>query len=46
MTRNIFYLLRNNCYVIDNKDIPYENKNIFIKIISLYNTFFKNIIVC
>lgn len=39
MTRERFYFLRNNFHIIDNNDIPVENKDKFIKVRPLYNSF-------
>lgn len=39
MSRNRFFLLRNYFHVIDNNEIPRENKDKFIKVRPLYNSF-------
>lgn len=39
MSRNRFFILRNNFHVIDNNDIPQGNKDKFIKVRPLYDCF-------
>lgn len=39
MSRDRFFLLRKYFHVIDNNDIPPENKDKFVKVRPLYNSF-------
>jgi hypothetical protein len=39
MSRNRFFILKNNFHVIDNNDIPQGNKDKFIKVRPLYDCF-------
>lgn len=39
MTRERFYFLRNNFHIIDNSNIPVNNKDKFIKVRPLFNQF-------